>query len=214
MLVLHIRKTTQISKQQSIGLPGSLNADGFGIGWYSVKEDDNTPCVFTSISPAWNNTNLRKLCEKVESGLLFAHVRAAYPGIPVAETNCHPFQSGRYLWMHNGGVARFRRLRRKMLSLLSDVVYETVNSFHSDSCVCFALFLQRLYDGTPDWNTRERSPSELLEHVEGVISLVANMSREQEEADNINGISSAGEEDEVSLLNFCVSDGRSLVATR
>jgi glutamine amidotransferase len=39
---------------------GNLNGDGFGIGWYSpdgegtsgVKEDP-TPCVFTSVTPAW-----------------------------------------------------------------------------------------------------------------------------------------------------------------
>ena len=39
-----------------------------------------TPCVFTSITPAWNNENLNRLANKLESGLVFAHVRAAYPG--------------------------------------------------------------------------------------------------------------------------------------
>ena len=43
---------------------GNLNGDGFGIGWYTEKASqssrrsdkeavDNTPCVFTSITPAW-----------------------------------------------------------------------------------------------------------------------------------------------------------------
>lgn len=35
---------------------GNLNGDGFGIGWYSMEEQrdkDPTPCVFTSITPAW-----------------------------------------------------------------------------------------------------------------------------------------------------------------
>ena len=31
-------------------------------------------------------------------------VRAAMPGMPVSEQNCHPFQWGRYMWMHNGMV--------------------------------------------------------------------------------------------------------------
>lgn len=26
------------------------------------------------------------------------------PGMPVSEQNCHPFQWGRYMWMHNGMV--------------------------------------------------------------------------------------------------------------
>lgn len=34
-----------------------LNGDGFGVGWY-VPEIDPTPCVFTSILPAWSNRNL------------------------------------------------------------------------------------------------------------------------------------------------------------
>lgn len=50
--------------------------------------------VFTSITPAWNNENLNRLSTKLESGVIFAHVRAAYPGMPVSEQNCHPFQWG------------------------------------------------------------------------------------------------------------------------
>ena len=52
------------------------------------------PQVFTSITPAWNNENLNRLATKLESGVIFAHVRAAYPGMPVSEQNCHPFQWG------------------------------------------------------------------------------------------------------------------------
>jgi glutamine amidotransferase len=35
---------------------GNLNGDGFGIGWFSPDDGqrpDSTPCVFTSITPAW-----------------------------------------------------------------------------------------------------------------------------------------------------------------
>eukprot|EP00983_Pelagomonas_calceolata_P027064 850722-Pelagomonas_calceolata.AAC.2 len=39
------------------------------------------------------------------SPTIFAHVRAAYPGMPVSENNCHPFAAGRYLWMHSECVA-------------------------------------------------------------------------------------------------------------
>ena len=52
------------------------------------------PCIFTSITPAWNNLNLERMARKVTSPLIFAHVRAAYPGMPVSEQNCHPFQVG------------------------------------------------------------------------------------------------------------------------
>lgn len=36
---------------------GNLNGDGFGIGWFSqhqeCKPTDPSPCVFTSVTPAW-----------------------------------------------------------------------------------------------------------------------------------------------------------------
>ena len=69
---------------------GNLNGDGFGIGWFSTderREKDPSPCVFTSITPAWNNENLSRLSCKIVSPLVFAHVRAAYPGMPVSEQN-------------------------------------------------------------------------------------------------------------------------------
>ena len=53
-----------------------------------------------------NNLNLKRLAMKVKSPCIFAHVRAAYPGMLVTEANCHPFQHGRFLWMHNGKFHR------------------------------------------------------------------------------------------------------------
>jgi predicted glutamine amidotransferase len=36
----------------------TTNGDGFGIGWYGVGE---SPGVFHSVEPAWNDRNLRDL---------------------------------------------------------------------------------------------------------------------------------------------------------
>ena len=55
--------------------------------------------------------------------------------MPVSEQNCHPFQWGRYLFMHNGVVAGFMQIRRKLLAQLSDAAYNAVQSFHSDSAI-------------------------------------------------------------------------------
>ncbi len=45
---------------------------------------------------------MKRLATKISSPLIFAHVRAAYPGMLVSEANSHPFQRGKFLWMHNG----------------------------------------------------------------------------------------------------------------
>jgi glutamine amidotransferase len=48
--------------------------------------------VVCCLLPCRNNENLGRLSCKITSPLVFAHVRAAYPGMPVSEQNCHPFQ--------------------------------------------------------------------------------------------------------------------------
>ena len=61
------------------------------LGWYKSHPDpeihDNTPCIFESVTPAWNNQNLTRLAEKIKSPLVFAHVRASTSGA-LSETNC------------------------------------------------------------------------------------------------------------------------------
>lgn len=179
---------------------GNLNGDGSGIGWFANNTCgtllDTTPCTFTSVTPAWNNDNLNRLAAKLESGLIFAHVRAAYPGMPVSEQNCHPFAHGNYLFMHNGVIAGFLEIRRKLLSELCDEAYNAIQSFHSDSAVSFAIFLHHLPSMT------ERQPPEaILRATQGAIAMISRIQKE-------HGIT------DTSLLNFVVSDGQTTVATR
>ena len=152
--------------------------------------------MFTSILPAWNNTNLSRLAEKVESPLVFAHVRAAYPGMPVSEQNCHPFVCGKYMFMHNGNIGDFLKVRRSLLSALREDIYNTCQSFHSDSAVCFAVFLNQLDDLETEY-----SPTELSRKMNQCMRVILESSKE------------AGCK-ESSLLNFVVSDGRTVVATK
>ena len=63
--------------------------------------------------------------------------------------------------MHNGVIGGFMGVRRAMLALLCNDAYETVQSFHSDSAVAFALFLHLL----PDLQA-ELTPVQLLQAME------------------------------------------------
>lgn len=177
--------------------PGYLNGDGFGLGWYSTDPTDVVPCVYKQIRPAWNDPNLGSIAEKVVTPVLFAHVRAASPGMGVSEATCHPFRFGRYLWMHNGGVANFRAVRRRLLPLLSEEAFDfAVTHGSSDTALCFAVFLS----GIPD-TMAQSSPNEIRRRLEDTIRIVEK------------ALVEAGT-DELSLLNFIVSDGDSLIASR
>jgi len=119
-----------------------LNGDGFGVGWYAPELAER-PAVFRSITPAWNNANLRSLAGVVASPCVLAHVRAATTGMPVAETNCHPFQRDGYLFMHNGHVGSFRNIRRALLASLCDDAFNMVMG-STDSEHLFALFIDEM----------------------------------------------------------------------
>jgi predicted glutamine amidotransferase len=114
----------------------TTNGDGFGIGWYGAAE---TPGTFHSIEPAWNERNLRELASHLSSGLVFAHIRAS-SGSPVQETNCHPFRYGNWLWMHNGLIGEFPRVKRELVLAVDPSLYPQIEG-STDSEVFFFLAL-------------------------------------------------------------------------
>ncbi|MPZ65971.1 MAG: ergothioneine biosynthesis protein EgtC [Pseudonocardiaceae bacterium] len=81
---------------------GTVNADGFGAGWY--EPDGGTPRRYRSAAPMWTDTSFADLAPTVRSGAVLAAVRSATPGMPVVETACAPFRFDRWLFSHNGFV--------------------------------------------------------------------------------------------------------------
>jgi predicted glutamine amidotransferase len=125
----------------------TTNGDGFGIGWYTADTAPTadtaltaaTPAVVRDVGPAWNNRNLREVAHHVRSGLFFAHIRAA-TGTSVQQSNCHPFRSGRWLWMHNGMINGFRLLRRDLAVAVDPGLYPDIEG-STDSELMFFLAL-------------------------------------------------------------------------
>ncbi len=97
----------------------STNGDGFGLGWYGIHPE---PGLYREIRPAWSDENLRYLCRHLQSHLFFAHVRAA-TGTPITRPNCHPFACRGWLFMHNGFIGSWSRLRRQVEALIPDELY-------------------------------------------------------------------------------------------
>jgi predicted glutamine amidotransferase len=114
----------------------TTNGDGFGIGWYGVGD---TPGVFHSVEPAWNDRNLRELSTHTESPIVFAHIRAS-SGSPIQQTNCHPFRHGRWLWMHNGLIREFHEVKRDLGLAVDPSLYPEIEG-SSDSELFFFLAL-------------------------------------------------------------------------
>ncbi|MGE0825570.1 MAG: ergothioneine biosynthesis protein EgtC [Candidatus Binatia bacterium] len=123
---------------------GTVNVDGFGVGWYN-RALEPTPCVYTNISPIWSDRNLPGLSKHIASDCIFANVRSATPGQAVDQSNCQPFAYRQLLFMHNGYIDNFRfTLMRKIRDVLHDDYYTTIGG-STDSEHIFALFLHALH---------------------------------------------------------------------
>lgn len=123
---------------------GLLNADGFGVGWYSEHLDD--PCLYANTLPIWNDVNLPRLGRHVRSPLIFASVRSATPGLAVDLSNCQPYFHDRWMGMHNGYIQNFRHtLMRPVRQLLREDYYRAVLG-STDSEHLFALWLHYLHE--------------------------------------------------------------------
>lgn len=114
----------------------TTNGDGFGLGWYGTEQQ---PGVFHSVHPAWSDRNLKELATQISSPLFFAHIRAS-TGTAVQETNCHPFRHGSWLFMHNGLVREFSRVKRDLLFEVEPALLPVIEG-SSDSELLFYLAL-------------------------------------------------------------------------
>lgn len=112
------------------------NGDGFGVGWYDKRQ---TPGLFRSIRPAWNDSNLRDLAGHIESPLFLAHVRATSLAT-VQETNCHPFRFKNWLFVHNGEIDGIDTFRKQLVMEISDDYFPYILGT-TDSEVMFYLAL-------------------------------------------------------------------------
>src|SRR5208282_6025206 len=76
-------------------------------------------------------------------------VRASI-GSSVQQTNCHPFRHGRWLWMHNGFVDGFAKVKRELVLAIDPSLYPALEG-QTDSEILFLIALTfRLEDDPPD----------------------------------------------------------------
>ena len=124
----------------------TINADGFGVGWY--PDHAGVPKAYRSRSPIWTDTGFAEVATEISSGAILAAVRSATPGMPVLETACAPFTEDRWLFSHNGVVRGWPRSLAKVASTLDTADLMSLEA-PTDSVVVWALVRQRLREGRP-----------------------------------------------------------------
>jgi gamma-glutamyl hercynylcysteine S-oxide hydrolase len=168
---------------------GTVNADGFGIGWYA--DGDPVPARYRRAVPMWGDPSLPDLARVIRSTAVLAAVRSATAGMALGEAAVAPFASGPWLFSHNGVLdgwpasaegltvpasAEQPFVPKKSISPLS---LEAM----VDSAFLWALVLGRLEAGDP--------PEAALAETIGAVEASGGTGR----------------------FNFLMTDGRSVVAT-
>jgi predicted glutamine amidotransferase len=145
----------------------TTNGDGFGVGWYGLEADDGNPAVVREIGPAWSNRNLREIAGHVRSPLFFAHIRAS-TGTAVQQTNSHPFRHGRWMWMHNGAIAEFHRLRRDLALAVDPRLFVDIEGSTDSELMFFLALTLGLEEDPPGAVARMAGLVERVGHAHGV----------------------------------------------
>jgi glutamine amidotransferase len=124
---------------------GTVNADGFGIGWYDAGPE---PLRYRRGQPLWTDAALPSLAAAISSGAVLAAVRSATAGMPVVETAAAPFAEGPWLFSLNGLVRGWPDSVATLAAGLPTRDLITLDA-PTDSALLWALVRHRLRAGMP-----------------------------------------------------------------
>jgi len=182
---------------------GTVNADGFGLGWYPYQspfrqqgahpdeeaeagaeaETPQAPARYRRAVPVWADPNLPDLTRAVRSTAVLAAVRDATEGTAQDETAAAPYAHGRWLFSHNGAVQDWEALPDDLGARLEPRELLGLEA-RCDSALLWALLTQYMDAGQPA--------------EEALASLTSRVARIRPRA----------------RLNFLLTDGRTILATR
>ncbi|MEU1014108.1 ergothioneine biosynthesis protein EgtC [Streptomyces sp. NPDC005898] len=123
---------------------GTVNADGFGVGWYA--DGDPAPARYRRTGPIWGDQSFADLARVVRSGALLAAVRDATLAGADGEAAAAPFAAGPWLFSHNGAVKGWPGSLAALAEGLPPAELLAMEA-RCDSALVWALALHRLRRG-------------------------------------------------------------------
>lgn len=143
---------------------GTVNADGFGVGWFA--EDDPAPARYRRAGPIWADLSFADLARVVKSTAILAAVRDATLAGADAEAAAAPYASGPWLFSHNGAVKGWPGSLAPLTSSLPPADLLSMEA-RNDSAFVWALVLNRLRGGDEEGQALADTVLEVAEAAPG-----------------------------------------------
>jgi glutamine amidotransferase len=124
-------------------LSGSVNADGYGVVWYT----DGEPRRMAEDRPIWHDGELKRALASVRSSCVLGALRNATPGQPVDRAGLLPLVYDQWSFVLNGFIPDFHRSHMRALRAeLPDDLYARLRG-SSDAETLFFLAVQAVREG-------------------------------------------------------------------
>ena len=174
---------------------GRAHIDGWGIAFYH----DSHPELERRATAAYEDLHFSRTAERIFTQAVVAHVRLATVGTPTV-VNSHPFTLGPWTFAHNGTVRGFDELRETMLAQ-TDPWLLAHRLGATDSEHAFHWLLTRMKAAGISYLEPCRDVNALRDVITEAVRRLSEWCAEVDR-------------EEPAKLNFVITDGHVLVATR
>lgn len=148
---------------------GTMNADGFGLGWYAPG--DPAAARYRGAGPVWADETFADLARTVVTGGLVAAVRSATEGMTAGAAAAAPFRSGPWLFSHNGALPGWPESGERLVKDLDPARLLRLDA-PTDAAALWALTLDRLDAGDLPGQALTRVVRATLEVTGGRVNLL------------------------------------------
>ena len=140
---------------------GTVNADGFGAGWYA--DGDPVPVRYRRAGPVWADPSFADLARVTRSRAVLAAVRSASAGTEPGASAAAPYGTGRWLFSHNGTMHGWPGSASGLAATLPAGELLELEA-RCDSALLWALVLHRLRAGAGLTDALAATASVIAEH--------------------------------------------------
>ena len=148
---------------------GTVNADGFGVGWYA--DGDPKPARYRRAVPMWADPSFADVARVTTTTAALAAVRSATVGTTQDESASAPYTDGRWLFSHNGRIQGWPSAVERIVKAIPASRLLTMEA-HVDSALLWALVLESLGAGHSPDAALGGTARTVLEHTEARLNLL------------------------------------------